>query len=293
MDALQAMEEEAEAHSAALRAAAAARQTYQQQHTAGTQGGAGAGAAGGGDEDEDEDDDEDDGGIARALGLAVAGAPWRRSRNPRGYPGGGGGAGGSDQRRGAGAGGAGGWATMSLNAMLGGAGPAMFGSLMGLQLPLSGGPARHHPGSYRHHRGHPHHAMRESMRELVLGASHAGLPAHLLFSDRDFTADDYEYLCRLDEAVENRKGASQADIDALPTQVVDARSLAAEAEGPAEGAVGGGPGGVPRCTICLEDVCEGEVVRRLPCAHGFHKDCIDAWLRHKAACPICQRAAKD
>lgn len=38
-------------------------------------------------------------------------------------------------------------------------------------------------------------------------------------SDRDFTADDYEALCRLDENVENRKGATRAEINALPTEV--------------------------------------------------------------------------
>jgi hypothetical protein len=49
--------------------------------------------------------------------------------------------------------------------------------------------------------------------------AHMPLPPHLLFSDRDFTADDYELLCRLDDTVENRKGASQQDIDDLPTLV--------------------------------------------------------------------------
>lgn len=60
--------------------------------------------------------------------------------------------------------------------------------------------------------------------DLLAGAMRAGLPPQLLFSDRDFTADDYEILCRLDETVENRKGASQQEIDTIPTLVrVEAR----------------------------------------------------------------------
>jgi hypothetical protein len=33
------------------------------------------------------------------------------------------------------------------------------------------------------------------------------LPPSMLFSDRDFTADDYEALLALDEGIDNRKGA--------------------------------------------------------------------------------------
>lgn len=43
------------------------------------------------------------------------------------------------------------------------------------------------------------------MREQMVAAQRAGIPAHLLLGDRDFTPEDYEMLCRLDERVENRK----------------------------------------------------------------------------------------
>ena len=47
----------------------------------------------------------------------------------------------------------------------------------------------------------------------------------------------------------------------------------------------------PRCSICLEPCTEGEVVRRLPCAHLFHAACIDEWLTQGAdLCPECHRA---
>ena len=52
------------------------------------------------------------------------------------------------------------------------------------------------------------HGM-ESIHEALAGAARAGLPPHILFSDRDFTADDYEMLCKLDDSVESRKAAPQ------------------------------------------------------------------------------------
>lgn len=46
------------------------------------------------------------------------------------------------------------------------------------------------------------------MREMLSGVLSSGISPQLLLSDRDFTAEDYEALCRLDEKVENRKASS-------------------------------------------------------------------------------------
>lgn len=42
------------------------------------------------------------------------------------------------------------------------------------------------------------------------------------------------------------------------------------------------------CTVCLDIVNRGEIVRSLPCLHQFHADCIDPWLREQGTCPICK-----
>uniref|UniRef100_A0A7N0TDD1 RING-type E3 ubiquitin transferase n=1 Tax=Kalanchoe fedtschenkoi TaxID=63787 RepID=A0A7N0TDD1_KALFE len=42
------------------------------------------------------------------------------------------------------------------------------------------------------------------------------------------------------------------------------------------------------CTVCLEQVNQGELVRTLPCLHQFHVNCIDPWLRQQGTCPICK-----
>ncbi|GLC54051.1 hypothetical protein PLESTB_000818300 [Pleodorina starrii] len=125
-----------------------------------------------------------------------------------------------------------------------------------------------------------HAAYREhvtAMREQLVAAQRAGIPPHLLLSDRDFTPEDYELLCRLDERVENRKGAKDEQLAALPTETVGTEGRRRS------------DGCLATCTICMEEVAPGDVLKRLPCLHEFHGDCVDTWLKTKACCPICQR----
>ncbi|XP_021733638.1 E3 ubiquitin-protein ligase SIS3-like [Chenopodium quinoa] len=42
------------------------------------------------------------------------------------------------------------------------------------------------------------------------------------------------------------------------------------------------------CPICLEEFSVGNEVRGLPCAHNFHVECIDQWLRLNVKCPRCR-----
>lgn len=139
-------------------------------------------------------------------------------------------------------------------------------SLFAHGMPFAG------PGPAGAQRVASHHALGNA----TAGAGSGRVPLHLLFTDRDFGADDYEMLLALDEGVENRKGASTNEIEQLPTEVAS---------------VPGNSDDV-RCTICLEDIETGSVLRRLHCKHRFHQHCIDKWLQHKAACPICQQSCK-
>ncbi|GJM90747.1 hypothetical protein PR202_ga07056 [Eleusine coracana subsp. coracana] len=64
-------------------------------------------------------------------------------------------------------------------------------------------------------------------------------------------------------------------------------------ECPAVKAGGGSDGNEPCCcvvcSVCLEDVRGGEMVRQVPaCRHVFHVECIDMWLHSHRTCPMCR-----
>lgn len=40
------------------------------------------------------------------------------------------------------------------------------------------------------------------------------------------------------------------------------------------------------CCICLDEEKKDSVI--LGCAHGFHKDCLEGWLKIKRLCPVCR-----
>ncbi|XP_039121376.1 uncharacterized protein LOC120258097 [Dioscorea cayenensis subsp. rotundata] len=42
------------------------------------------------------------------------------------------------------------------------------------------------------------------------------------------------------------------------------------------------------CMICLEELVAGTEVKRLPCSHVFHGDCIDGWFARRDSCPLCR-----
>mmetsp|Transcript_17028 Transcript_17028/g.37010 ORF Transcript_17028/g.37010 Transcript_17028/m.37010 type:complete len:193 (+) Transcript_17028:250-828(+) len=45
------------------------------------------------------------------------------------------------------------------------------------------------------------------------------------------------------------------------------------------------------CIVCMAHFSTGQKIRVLPCAHIYHRDCIDPWLRRSSLCPLCRICA--
>lgn len=67
------------------------------------------------------------------------------------------------------------------------------------------------------------------------------------------------------------RGATQSIIDELPARDYHKDLCAEDAS----------------CAICLSEFDLGDVLRKLPCKHDFHRHCIDKWLKKNQVCPLC------
>lgn len=87
----------------------------------------------------------------------------------------------------------------------------------------------------------------------------------------------YEELLALEEEVGSvSKGLSQTQINRLP--LVSYSKYVYKAE--------------DKCVICQYEFKNNERVRKLPCGHIFHKECVDEWLLKDKACPCCKKEVR-
>ncbi|KAJ1698881.1 hypothetical protein LUZ63_007393 [Rhynchospora breviuscula] len=141
-----------------------------------------------------------------------------------------------------------------------------------------------------------------------------GLRLQLALFDREFDDLDYDALRALDsDNVPHAFSMSEEEINALPVHKYKSHSdkgptSTHQSDGsglPQSGSSSGstsqkgkdnvkseGSGNSSEdeltCSVCLEQVNDGDLLRSLPCVHQFHANCIDPWLRQQGTCPVCK-----
>ncbi|CAL1374554.1 unnamed protein product [Linum trigynum] len=136
-----------------------------------------------------------------------------------------------------------------------------------------------------------------------------GLRLQLALLDREFDDLDYETLRALDSDVVPTTSMSEEEINALPVHnykisgpqisvpLVQQASSSIPTEPKQQQETSNRFGSLKAsedeltCSVCLEQVDVGEVIRTLPCLHQFHAICIDPWLRQQGTCPVCKYRA--
>lgn len=101
--------------------------------------------------------------------------------------------------------------------------------------------------------------------------------------EMDDSAMSYELMLRLGERLGDVKSERWAmvahdKIKELPTFHFDQKKVTDKEENDCE----------VKCLICQCQYEENELLRRLPCGHCFHADCVDQWLMSKDCCPYCR-----
>ncbi|XP_063953191.1 E3 ubiquitin-protein ligase arkadia-C-like isoform X2 [Lytechinus pictus] len=168
----------------------------------------------------------------------------------------------------------------------------------------------HHLHHYHHNAPHPHlHTPNMSGTTVAplisnllvpdIPPIHTGHPfyaqAHPLSVMRALRVSPmYEELVQLGEHLgQVNRGASRSIIErnTLPHKYKarhPKESDSSQETGEVEGAAKISDDDMEKCTICLSFFEDEEEVRRLPCMHLFHEECVDQWLVTNKRCPICR-----
>eukprot|EP01060_Flectonema_neradi_P001130 TRINITY_DN10677_c0_g2_i2.p1 TRINITY_DN10677_c0_g2~~TRINITY_DN10677_c0_g2_i2.p1 ORF type:complete len:201 (+),score=41.00 TRINITY_DN10677_c0_g2_i2:131-733(+) len=88
--------------------------------------------------------------------------------------------------------------------------------------------------------------------------------------DRDFQDTDYEVLLSLDDSI--NRSASKEAINSIPEFKARSRIHTK-----------------CNCSICLSPFKVRQNLKKLPCSHTFHSQCLDRWLsEYNKFCPLCK-----
>ncbi|XWS51276.1 hypothetical protein CRYUN_Cryun12cG0162800 [Craigia yunnanensis] len=103
--------------------------------------------------------------------------------------------------------------------------------------------------------------------------------AEPFFADRDDYIYTAEYEMLFGQFAENenafigRPPASKSVVENLPSVVVTQEDVV---------------NNNALCAVCKDDINLGETMKKLPCAHRYHGECIIPWLGIRNTCPVCR-----
>lgn len=138
---------------------------------------------------------------------------------------------------------------------------------------------------HHHHLHHYHHAPPPRLHHFPIPGLHISIAPGMDFPVSDLTNFPHSprYMHEYMRIVEQRRwpvnrGASQTTIErnTFPHKYKKVQKCADPDDN------------IEKCTICLSEFEENEDVRRLPCMHLFHIECVDQWLTTNKRCPICR-----
>ncbi|KAL3634344.1 hypothetical protein CASFOL_021398 [Castilleja foliolosa] len=89
--------------------------------------------------------------------------------------------------------------------------------------------------------------------------------------------DAAEYEALLQNLAESDSGARRGAPPAAKLVVEGLESVVIEKEK-----------NIIECAICKDMMNVGEIAKNLPCGHGYHGECIFAWLGSRNTCPVCR-----
>ncbi|ESQ31382.1 hypothetical protein EUTSA_v10005668mg [Eutrema salsugineum] len=131
--------------------------------------------------------------------------------------------------------------------------------------------------------------------EILMGIEDNSIEFHME-SDRytgnpgDYIDDAAGYEALLQNLAEGdgtggggRRGAppaAKSAIEALETFEVGSSEVEGEGEGETATIV--------VCAVCKDAMVMGEIVKKLPCGHRYHGNCIVPWLGTRNSCPVCR-----
>eukprot|EP00173_Palmaria_palmata_P002056 Plantae.Rhodophyta-Palmaria_palmata.ctg22570.p1 GENE.Plantae.Rhodophyta-Palmaria_palmata.ctg22570~~Plantae.Rhodophyta-Palmaria_palmata.ctg22570.p1 ORF type:complete len:168 (-),score=7.76 Plantae.Rhodophyta-Palmaria_palmata.ctg22570:170-613(-) len=123
--------------------------------------------------------------------------------------------------------------------------------------------------------------------------------------DQNRSYEDWLSFIDSQMAGRSNRGATDDEINDLPTETIPVRaresSSRRRSSGAGAGTSGAGSSSSPaggvaeeeKCPICLGEFEPGTVIKRLPCSHMFCDHCISQWLHINKECPCCKASIRD